>query len=85
MQNAGISPSGVIASATSNPAKVLGHADELGTVEPGKLADLLVLEADPLVDVGNIKRIRYVIKDGCVYEPRRLLAKVLEMDGRSDP
>jgi hypothetical protein len=80
LQEAGIPPAAVIASATRNPAKALRNGDDLGTVEVGKFADLLVLEADPLTDVENTKQIRYVIKDGRIYEPKKLLDRVLSME-----
>jgi imidazolonepropionase-like amidohydrolase len=42
---------------------------ELGTLEPGKLADLVVLDADPLADIRNTRRIVWVIRGGDVYSP----------------
>jgi imidazolonepropionase-like amidohydrolase len=49
---------------TQVPAESLGVADELGTVAKGKVADLLVLDADPLTDLANVRSIRWVIKAG---------------------
>lgn len=53
--------------ATLNPARVLGLADSLGTIEAGKLADLVLLDANPLIDIGNTRRIRAVVADGRLY------------------
>jgi cytosine/adenosine deaminase-related metal-dependent hydrolase len=47
-------------------------ANDLGTVEAGKLADLLVLDADPLASIANIRKLRTVIKEGRVVDPARL-------------
>ncbi len=51
----------------------MGRAAELGTLEPGKLADLLVLEADPLADIRNLRRIHSVVKGGRVFDPDAIL------------
>jgi len=50
--------------ATRNIAEAYGKADELGTLEAGKRADLLILDADPLADPRNYRRIVEVLKDG---------------------
>ena len=50
----------------------LGRAETLGTLESGKLADIVVLEADPLADIQNARRVRTVIKAGRVYDAARL-------------
>jgi hypothetical protein len=60
----------VIRSATLNPARYLGKEKDLGTVEKGKLADLLLLNANPLEDVGNTKKIAAVVTEGS-STPRR--------------
>src|SRR5262249_5349801 len=69
---AGIDPAQVIVIATRNSARFLGMLDDLGTVEPGKLADLVLLNADPTVDINNAKQIQTVIKDGKVIDRNKL-------------
>jgi len=64
MVRAGLSPLQVLRSATVNGAKVMGLEREAGRIAPGRLADLVVLDADPLADIGNASRIHRVIKDG---------------------
>jgi imidazolonepropionase-like amidohydrolase len=54
----------VILAATRNGARALGRADTLGTLLPGKLADLLVVAADPTTDVANLRQLRYVVRGG---------------------
>ena len=56
-----------LATATRVPAEFLGLAKEAGTVEPGKRADLLVLDADPLADISNLRKTRLVVANGRVY------------------
>jgi imidazolonepropionase-like amidohydrolase len=53
-----------IQAATLNPAKYLGREKELGTIESGKLADLVLLDANPLVDIRNSQKIRAVVVNG---------------------
>jgi imidazolonepropionase-like amidohydrolase len=50
--------------ATLNPARYLGREKDLGTIETGKLADLVLLDANPLDDISNTQKIRAVIADG---------------------
>lgn len=61
---AGLTPMEVIAAATRNGALAMGRLDEFGTVESGKVADLVVLDADPLSDITNLRRIRAVVRAG---------------------
>lgn len=69
---AGLTPAQALKAATAVPAGVLGLESHLGTVAPGRLADLIVIEGDPLTDVKNTRRVRHVIKDGTLYERTRL-------------
>jgi imidazolonepropionase-like amidohydrolase len=69
MTRAGLTPLQVLKSATANGALAMGMKD-IGTIEAGKLADLVVLDADPLVNVQNLSRVRTVVKDGHVFDPR---------------
>lgn len=76
---AGLTPLEALQTATLNPARVLDLDDSLGTVEAGKLADLVLLDADPLADISNTQRIRAVVADGRLYRRAdldRLLAEV---------
>jgi imidazolonepropionase-like amidohydrolase len=69
---AGIKPFDVLTIATHNGAVLLGKADQLGSVEPGKLADLLLLNADPTADINNVKNIALVMKGGQIVDESRL-------------
>lgn len=71
MARAGMSPRDVLLAATRNGARAMGRAGELGTVEPGKMADLVVLAEDPTADVTHLRRVRVVVKDGRVVWRRR--------------
>jgi imidazolonepropionase-like amidohydrolase len=64
----GISPGDTIKIATKNSAIFLGKESELGTIEPGKLADVVILNADPTKDINNAKLIHTVIKDGRIID-----------------
>ncbi len=61
---AGLPPAAALRSATWEPARYLGTLDSLGTVAPGKLADLVLLEADPLTDIRHTRRVAEVWLDG---------------------
>jgi hypothetical protein len=66
---AGIPAPEVLTLATLGAARVMGMDDELGSVEPGKLADLILVDGDPTTDISDIRRVVLVIKDGRVYDP----------------
>ena len=63
----GMTPEQALRSATVVAAELLGRGDELGTVEPGKLADIVAVPGDPLVDVTRLAEMRFVMKNGVVY------------------
>ena len=67
MVEAGMPPMEAIQSATSVAAKFLGIEDRLGTIEAGKLADIIAVEGDPLTDIGAMSEVRFVMKEGMVY------------------
>lgn len=73
---AGLTPLEALRAATYNPAKYLGLLDSLGTVEKGKLADLVLLEADPLANIANTQRIAAVVVNG-KYLSKATLRKML--------
>ncbi|MEP7317741.1 MAG: amidohydrolase family protein [Panacibacter sp.] len=64
VERVGMTPMEAIQSATIVPAKFLGIEKDLGTIETGKLADMVVLDANPLIDISNIKKIHAVIANG---------------------
>ena len=65
---AGLTPLEAITAATQNGARALGIERTHGTIEHGKVADLVVLDADPTTDIRNTRRVRMVIKSGHVFE-----------------
>ncbi|MEX2125665.1 MAG: amidohydrolase family protein [Woeseia sp.] len=68
MVAAGIPPLAAVKSATIEAARLLGIDDELGTIEAGKLADIVAVRGDPLADIGLLKNVTFVMKDGIVYK-----------------
>ena len=67
MVEAGMNPMDALVSATRNAAELLGLADELGTLESGKLADVIATERNPLVDVTELERVVFVMREGVVW------------------
>ena len=65
----GMTPRQAIESATRVGAELLGKGDDLGTLEPGRLADLIAVAGDPLQDVSELERVRFVMKGGRVFKP----------------
>jgi len=63
----GMAPFDALRSATLEPARYFGMLDSLGTIAPGKLADLLLLDANPLQDIRNTRRISAVVANGRLY------------------
>jgi imidazolonepropionase-like amidohydrolase len=73
---AGISNADVLRLATLTPAEILKRDKDLGTIEPGKLADLIVIDGNPLQNMSDIRKIVKVVKGGKVYEPRELYGEL---------
>lgn len=63
---AGMSPLDVIRAVTINGAEMLGWGDRIGAVEPGKYADLVAVSGDPLADITELERVRFVMKGGAI-------------------
>lgn len=81
LQDAGAQPMDILIAATRNGAEAYGLGDELGTLEKGKRADILVLDKNPLEDVANFRTIYRVLKDGVVIDRESLpTVKVLDYD-----
>ena len=67
----GATPWQTLQAATKNAAAVCGAADDLGTVEVGKLADLIVVGANPLDDIDNVRKLELVLKEGRIVSDKR--------------
>jgi imidazolonepropionase-like amidohydrolase len=72
LQRAGLSTMEVIVAATRNGALAMNRLDDFGTIEAGKVADLLILEADPLTDIRNMRRLSTVVRAGVAHAKRDL-------------
>jgi imidazolonepropionase-like amidohydrolase len=82
---AGLTPLQALQTATLNPAVFFGKTSEWGTVAPGKVADLVVLARNPLVDIANTRSIVAVVADGRYHSPReldRLRLRIMELAGK---
>jgi imidazolonepropionase-like amidohydrolase len=64
LRDAGVAPLDVIRSITTNAAEMLGWQDRIGSIEPGKFADLIALAGDPVADMTELERVRFVMKGG---------------------
>jgi imidazolonepropionase-like amidohydrolase len=73
--HAGMTPFQALQTATLNAAQALGLGDELGTVQPGKVADLAFVAGDPLIDIRAARDVKRVMKGGRVYTVADLLKK----------
>ena len=68
----GMAPMAVLHAATAGSAEAIGRQSDLGTLEPGKIADLVVLAADPLSDIRNTRQVVQVMRDGVLYDAASL-------------
>jgi imidazolonepropionase-like amidohydrolase len=73
MQAAGLSAADVFRASTLTAAQAMGLDRDIGTIEAGKRADLVVLDADPTVDIANARRLRMVVRNGALYGRAELL------------
>jgi hypothetical protein len=77
---AGMTPLQALQAATVSPARVLGVADSLGSIQVGKIADLVVLEANPLLDIRNTKQIHAVVTNGWLLDRADLDRMLVEAE-----
>jgi imidazolonepropionase-like amidohydrolase len=63
---AGMPPLDIIRAVTTNAAEMLGRGDRIGAIEPGKFADFVAVAGDPIADITELERVRFVMKDGQV-------------------
>jgi len=68
MVQAGMTPAAAIQAATVNAAELLGRSDRLGTLEPGKDADIIAVARSPLEDVTELERVRFVMRRGIAHK-----------------
>jgi imidazolonepropionase-like amidohydrolase len=78
---AGFTPPQAIEIMTANGAKVLGAFDQFGSITPGKLADLVVIDGDPASHPSDIRKVRTVFKEGIGYNPTKLIEAVQGLVG----
>ena len=79
----GMTPIQVISAATKTNAEILGRFHELGTIEPGKLADIIVIDGNPLADIDALGRVDIVIKDGAIWYSERAAAGTVTTIGHA--
>lgn len=82
---AGLTPLQSLQTATLNPATYYGRTADWGTIAPGKVADLVLLARNPLVDIANTRGVVAVVADGRYYSPReldRMRLKIIELAGK---
>jgi imidazolonepropionase-like amidohydrolase len=78
---AGFTPPEAIQIASANGAKFLGESDSIGTIAPGKLADLAVIKGDPAKNIADIQNVTLVFKDGIGYDSAKMIDSVRGMVG----
>ncbi len=68
MVQAGMTPMDAILAATRNAADLIGDAKDIGSIQPGRFADIVAVSGDPLTDVSELTRVQFVMKGGTVYK-----------------
>ena len=70
----GMTPMHAIQAATSNAADLLGHSDLIGSIKPGKSADMVAVSGDPLKDIKLLENVEFVMKEGKIYKQAGIIA-----------
>lgn len=81
---AGFTPLEALQTATSNPADFLGKLDSMGTIETGKIADFVLLEANPLIDIKNTRKIAAVVLNGKFINKDQLQKLLDQMEAKAN-
>ena len=68
LASGGMTPLEVLRCATVNGSRIVGRPEDIGSLEPGKLADLVILDKNPLEDIHNTNSVRWVMKNGELFE-----------------
>ena len=76
MQRAGMKPADVLVASTRDAARAMGRQAELGTIEIGKSADLLIVGDDPTQDITHLRKLQWVMRSGVVRSGEELRAAV---------
>jgi imidazolonepropionase-like amidohydrolase len=84
VRDAGLTPREALRAATATPAAFMGMGASLGQLSPGMLGDLVLLDADPTVDISATRRVRAVVSRGVVYD-RAALDRLLAPSTRARP
>jgi imidazolonepropionase-like amidohydrolase len=82
--DAGLDPMTVIVSATKTNAELMGRLEDLGTLETGKLADILVVDGNPLKKMNHMANVKVIIQGGKIYYPDQLLPLLPSMAPSSE-
>ncbi|MDQ6888048.1 MAG: multicopper oxidase domain-containing protein [Gemmatimonadota bacterium] len=85
VRDVGLTPLEAVRAATLGPARLLGATDSLGTIARGKVADLVLLDADPLADIHNANKVRAVIANGRLLDRATLDTLLAEATRRAKP
>jgi len=81
---AGLTPLEALQTATRNPAKFMGRSDTLGTIEKGKIADLVLLDANPLENIGNTQKINAVVVGGRLISEAEIKKVIMSLGAAGD-
>jgi imidazolonepropionase-like amidohydrolase len=68
MTKLGVSPLEAIRAATANASELMGWQDKIGSIEPGKFADIIAVSGDPIADIGELGHVQFVMKGGVVVK-----------------
>jgi imidazolonepropionase-like amidohydrolase len=68
MVQAGMAPMDAIIAATGSAADLIGDARDIGSVQPGRYADIVAVDGDPLADITQLERVQFVMKGGTIYK-----------------